>query len=143
MSDWLAGLRPPGGWYTTTYAEPAGDSPDADVLDADAAVPGWRSRSAVDRIPLARLPIRSPGRGRLPSSKWLEKAACAGVDPELFFPGRGESTREARAICAGCEVRATCLEHALDAGEKFGIWGGKSERERRRIRRQRAMGGAA
>jgi WhiB family redox-sensing transcriptional regulator len=61
------------------------------------------------------------------------------VDPDLFFPERGASTREAKAVCRGCEVRDECLEYALDQGEKFGIWGGLSERERRRVRRQRAM----
>lgn len=68
---------------------------------------------------------------------WQARGNCAGLDPELFFPGRGESTAEAKAICAGCAVRAECLEHALAKPEKFGIWGGLSERERRRIRRQR------
>lgn len=71
--------------------------------------------------------------------RWQERANCYGVDPDLFFPERGASTREAKGVCAGCEVRADCLEYALDNGEKFGIWGGLSERERRRLRRQRAL----
>ena len=71
--------------------------------------------------------------------RWQERANCLGVDPDLFFPERGASTREAKAVCRGCEVRAECLEYALDHGEKFGIWGGLSERERRRVRRQRAL----
>ena len=62
-----------------------------------------------------------------------------GVDPDLFFPERGASTREAKEVCRGCVVREDCLEYALANGEKFGIWGGLSERERRRLRRQRAM----
>jgi WhiB family redox-sensing transcriptional regulator len=61
-----------------------------------------------------------------------------GVDPDLFFPERGASTREAREVCRGCVVRGDCLEYALANAEKFGIWGGLSERERRRLRRQRA-----
>jgi len=68
--------------------------------------------------------------------EWHRHANCVGVDPDLFFPVRGESTREAKAVCAGCAVRAECLEHAV--GEHFGVWGGTSERERRRIRKQRA-----
>jgi WhiB family redox-sensing transcriptional regulator len=60
-----------------------------------------------------------------------------GVDPELFFPDRGASTREAKAVCRGCVVREDCLEHALANAERFGIWGGKSERERRLLRRNR------
>src|SRR3954465_14924398 len=71
--------------------------------------------------------------------RWQERANCLGVDPDLFFPERGASTKEAKGVCAGCEVRMECLEYALRHGEKFGIWGGMSERERRRIRRQRAL----
>ena len=70
---------------------------------------------------------------------WQERANCLGVDPDLFFPERGASTKEAKSVCGGCEVKMECLEYALRHGEKFGIWGGMSERERRRIRRQRAL----
>jgi WhiB family redox-sensing transcriptional regulator len=62
---------------------------------------------------------------------------CAGLDPELFFPERGESTREAKEVCRGCKSRGECLEFALQNGEKFGVWGGLSERERRRHRKKR------
>ncbi len=74
---------------------------------------------------------------------WQMFANCLGVDPDLFFPERGASTKEAKAVCQGCVVREDCLEYALQNGEKFGIWGGLSERERRRIRRQRALARAA
>ena len=70
---------------------------------------------------------------------WHDQASCLGVDPDLFFPERGASTREAKEVCKGCVVRGECLEYALANGEKFGIWGGLSERERRRLRRQRAQ----
>jgi WhiB family transcriptional regulator, redox-sensing transcriptional regulator len=70
---------------------------------------------------------------------WQNRANCMGVDPDLFFPERGASTREAKEVCRGCVVREDCLEYALANGEKFGIWGGLSERERRRLRRARAM----
>lgn len=70
---------------------------------------------------------------------WQRRANCMGVDPDLFFPERGASTREAKEVCRGCVVRADCLEYAITSGEKFGIWGGMSERERRRIRRSRAI----
>jgi len=76
-------------------------------------------------------------------NSWQLSANCLGVDPDLFFPERGASTKEAKAVCQGCEVRVDCLEYALANGEKFGIWGGLSERERRRIRRQRALARAA
>ena len=70
---------------------------------------------------------------------WQTRANCMGVDPDLFFPERGQSTREAKEVCRGCVVREDCLEYALANGEKFGIWGGMSERERRRLRRARAL----
>ncbi len=73
---------------------------------------------------------------------WQRFANCLGVDPDLFFPERGASTREAKEVCRACVVRADCLEYAIVNGEKFGIWGGLSERERRRIRRARALANA-
>ena len=70
---------------------------------------------------------------------WQAQALCAQTDPESFFPEKGGSTREAKRVCTGCEVRAECLDYALAHDERFGIWGGLSERERRRVRRQRAL----
>ena len=70
---------------------------------------------------------------------WQDQANCMGVDPDLFFPERGASTREAKEVCRGCVVREECLEYALVNSEKFGIWGGMSERERRRLRRARTL----
>lgn len=70
---------------------------------------------------------------------WQDFANCLGIDPDLFFPERGASTKDAKEVCRSCVVREDCLEYALVNGEKFGIWGGMSERERRRIRRQRAL----
>ena len=71
---------------------------------------------------------------------WKSAGSCVGSDPNMFFPERGESTEEAKAVCEGCEIRVQCLEFALANGEKYGIWGGMSERQRRKIRRQRALG---
>jgi WhiB family redox-sensing transcriptional regulator len=65
---------------------------------------------------------------------WRQAALCAETDPEAFFPEKGGSTREAKRVCAGCPVRLQCLEYALGNDERFGIWGGLSERERRRLR---------
>ena len=70
---------------------------------------------------------------------WQDQANCLGVDLGVFFLKRNASTREAKEVCRGCVVRGECLEYALANGEKFGIWGGLSERERRRLRRQRAQ----
>ncbi len=73
---------------------------------------------------------------------WHDRANCKGANADLFFPERGASTRTAKAICRECPVRAECLEFALRSGEKFGIWGGLSERERRRVRRERQIASA-
>ena len=67
---------------------------------------------------------------------WQDDALCAQTDPEAFFPEKGGSTREVKKVCRACEVRAECLEYALEHDERFGIWGGLSERERRRLKRQ-------
>ncbi|MCW2674277.1 MAG: WhiB family transcriptional regulator [Frankiales bacterium] len=67
---------------------------------------------------------------------WQDQALCAQTDPEAFFPEKGGSTREAKRICIGCEVKQECLEYALMQDERFGIWGGLSERERRRLKRK-------
>jgi len=68
---------------------------------------------------------------------WQDKGACVGRPSAIFFPRRGENASRAKAVCAGCPVRDECLEYALANGERFGVWGGKSERERRRIRAER------
>lgn len=73
--------------------------------------------------------------GLAEEQSWQERSLCAQTDPEAFFPEKGGSTREAKKICVGCEVRAECLEYALANDERFGIWGGLSERERRRLKR--------
>lgn len=69
---------------------------------------------------------------------WTELALCKETDPESFFPEKGGSTREAKKVCKACEVRAECLEYALANDERFGIWGGLSERERRKLKQRNA-----
>lgn len=66
-------------------------------------------------------------------AEWMDQALCAQTDPESFYPEKGGSTREAKKTCEQCLVRAECLEWALANDERFGIWGGLSERERRAI----------
>lgn len=78
---------------------------------------------------------------RLPGP-WVRDANCKNLAADLFFPERGQSIAEAKAVCRGCAVRQECLDFALDTGEKFGIWGGASERERRRLRAARKAGAA-
>ncbi|GAA4482617.1 WhiB family transcriptional regulator [Microbacterium panaciterrae] len=66
---------------------------------------------------------------------WRWDALCAETDPEAFFPLKGGTTAPAKAICARCTVAAECLAYALLHDERFGIWGGLSERQRRRMKR--------
>jgi hypothetical protein len=66
---------------------------------------------------------------------WRDEALCAQTDPDSFFPEKGGSTREAKAVCTRCPVQAECVDEALANGERYGIWGGLSERERRKITR--------
>jgi WhiB family redox-sensing transcriptional regulator len=75
----------------------------------------------------------------LAPARFDETTACQGVDPELFYPSRGESTKEAKAVCKSCYAQEACLDYALINYERHGIWGGKSERERRSLRRQRTL----
>jgi WhiB family redox-sensing transcriptional regulator len=70
-------------------------------------------------------------------SNWRERALCAQTDPEAFYPDKGGSTRDAKRVCKSCEVTAECLAFALAHDERFGIWGGMSERERRKIKKDR------
>jgi len=71
-----------------------------------------------------------------PPAHWADRALCAETDPELFYPEKGGSTKEAKRVCRSCEVRAECLAWALENSELEGIWGGLSPMERRGIRRQ-------
>lgn len=64
---------------------------------------------------------------------WRDDALCAQTDPGLFFPEKGESTGPAKDVCSRCPVRDPCLEHAVLNDERFGIWGGLSEGQRRRL----------
>jgi len=93
-----------------------------------------RSDTASDVAGFPSGSLMDPDGSEVP--EWQERALCAQTDPEAFFPEKGGSTREAKRICAGCDVRAECLEYALANDERFGIWGGLSERERRRVRRE-------
>ncbi|MDR1450254.1 MAG: WhiB family transcriptional regulator [Propionibacteriaceae bacterium] len=76
-----------------------------------------------------RLPIPGP-------PEWYDRVLCPQTDPDAFYPEKGGSTREAKSVCRVCEVRKECLEYALANDERYGIWGGLSERERRRLKRQ-------
>ena len=139
----LEQLRPPGGWghYDAT-AHPGPTVPPATAPPAEAAQatttplqprPARRNWRVPDWLDIARLAATDPQPG------WERWAACDGADPDLFFPERGDSTRAAKQICAGCPVRYACLATQLAAttttsgGPRtdMGIWGGTSARERR------------
>ena len=103
------------------------------LLDDDAAFPSDLSRPAAGVAPVRPLfgePDDETALG------WQERALCAQTDPEAFFPEKGGSTREAKKVCTRCDVRGECLEYALAHDERFGIWGGLSERERRKLRKR-------
>jgi WhiB family redox-sensing transcriptional regulator len=73
-----------------------------------------------------------------PEPAWQDFSLCAETDPEAFFPEKGGSTREAKKVCRACPVKSDCLDYALETDQKFGIWGGMSERERRKVKRAAA-----
>ncbi|SHS18261.1 transcription factor WhiB [Mycobacteroides abscessus subsp. abscessus] len=75
--------------------------------------------------------------------RWQERGLCRQTDPGLFFPLLGEGVQAAKKICAGCEVKDTCLEYALQHDEGYGVWGGCSASEREQIKQSRQLGGAA
>lgn len=86
-----------------------------------------------------------------PENDWRLEAACRGLDPELFFSSddivnrqeRQEREAEAKAVCTRCAVRTDCLTYALDAGERYGVWGGLTAQERRALGRSRSGDPAA
>ncbi len=88
------------------------------------------------RFPDVAVNLFEDQEGELTELTWQERALCAQTDPEAFFPEKGGSTREAKKVCLGCDVRGDCLEYALAHDERFGIWGGLSERERRRLKKE-------
>ena len=74
---------------------------------------------------------------------WQIRALCTQTDPEAFYPEKGGSTRAAKKVCLSCEVRDECLRVALERDERFGVWGGMSEHERRKMKRSAPGTGAA
>lgn len=100
-----------------------------------------RERPKAQRIPMSIIP--GVGGREYKRADWMEHGDCRHWPVAVFYPGKGDPVRLAKDICAECAVRRECLDHALDTGEHFGIWGGKSERERRMMRRDRRNRGSA
>lgn len=141
----------------TAYALPRANHRAADVLDAAArsrTLPGAAAVLGVSESAVARA-LHRAGRADLlhrltgpddtpadlpaiPAHDlgWQDDALCAQTDPEAFFPDKGGSTAAAKRVCGACPVRLACLDYALDTEQRFGIWGGLSERERRRVKRR-------
>jgi WhiB family transcriptional regulator, redox-sensing transcriptional regulator len=69
---------------------------------------------------------------------WVVFAACADIESDIYFSTDPADERSALALCATCPVRDECLEYALDARERYGVWGGTTEKERRRLVRRSA-----
>lgn len=85
-------------------------------------------------IPFRKAQSGSALAASLPPSEVLSTALCAQVDPDLWFPEKGENAREAIAICEACPALEACRRWALDTRPPYGVFGGLSPRQRRRIR---------
>ena len=75
-------------------------------------------------------------------SEWRELAACSGRADDLFFPANEaepSQVRAAKAVCGACPVREECLSYAVETGQRDGVWGGLTSRERRLLRRKRGV----
>lgn len=77
------------------------------------------------------------------AAEWMHDGLCAQTDPDAFYPNNGQPTAPAKRVCVGCPVTGDCLAYALAHNERFGVWGGTSERQRRAMRRRTAEGRAA
>jgi WhiB family redox-sensing transcriptional regulator len=117
-------------WFIEPGARTPETLPDPLAVDPSDLTPLQQDNAAVS--PLSLL-LGAAEDGEL---SWQDQALCAQTDPEAFFPEKGGSTREAKRVCASCDVRSECLEYALANDERFGIWGGMSERERRRLKKK-------
>ncbi|GAA0036156.1 MULTISPECIES: WhiB family transcriptional regulator [Brevibacterium] len=122
--------RSAGDWFVEPGARTPDTLPDPLAIDPNDLTPLPVDDTAVS--PLSLL-LGAAEDGEL---SWQDQALCAQTDPEAFFPEKGGSTREAKRVCESCEVRSECLEYALANDERFGIWGGMSERERRRLKKR-------
>lgn len=135
------------GEYTLADAlDSLSDDFEVESTSAEDAAPGPRQRRlGVESVRLATAADRADGMNRSPRESrrattsqfegWMDRAACKGEDPEIFFPSQGQSAELAKQICASCEVRKECLDFAEASNARDGIWAGLSSHERARLRR--------
>lgn len=137
-TDWYVDPADPGAaaFHEQTSRQTLEDAATAFLSEHDDEAPGTaRELSAAETVWIGLRPGLEDfsDEGEL---GWQSDALCAQTDPEAFFPEKGGSTRDAKRVCGACNVKAQCLEYALANDERFGIWGGLSERERRRLRKR-------
>jgi WhiB family redox-sensing transcriptional regulator len=89
----------------------------------------------MDPVPEVDVDVRSLPREVSPPDHWQERAACYGLDAEVFFPTTEEEAGLALSYCGICTVKEMCLAWALQNGERYGVWGGTTEQQRRRLNR--------
>ena len=96
----------------------------------------WSSgalRASMSAMPEAEIDVQRLPQQVSPPDTWQERSACYGLDPEIFFPTTEEEAGLALSYCALCTVREVCLAWALQSGERYGVWGGTTEQQRRRL----------
>lgn len=98
---------------------------------------GEREVVSIEKF-LANLGIR--GLYELPNEHWRDDALCQEIDADVFYSDHPGSTTEAKRICQACIVRTQCLQYAVTAGERDGVWGGTTETFRRKLIRERRNG---
>ena len=97
--------------------------------------PGGRNGTVrIDRLPTVDVDVLPADPS--PPDVWQERSACFGIDPDVFFPISEEEAGPALAFCSACTIRSECLSWALKNGERYGVWGGLTEQQRRRLTRQ-------
>jgi WhiB family transcriptional regulator, redox-sensing transcriptional regulator len=87
----------------------------------------------VNRERIAGIDLKTLPPNPSPPDMWQDQAACFGIDPDTFFPTSEDEAGPALAYCTACPIRQTCLAWALKNGERYGVWGGLTEQQRRRV----------
>jgi WhiB family transcriptional regulator, redox-sensing transcriptional regulator len=94
------------------------------------------SASTMDAVRELEIDVKNLPQQVSPPHHWQELSACYGLDPEVFVPTTEEEAGLALSYCSVCQVREVCLAWAVRNGERYGVWGGTTEQQRRRLIRQ-------